>query len=275
MSGAGTTAGPTEYVGDVLELRTVTKSYRARGRGGRRAAGVTAVDGVSLALASGEILALVGGSGAGKSTVGRLILGLDRPDGGAVLFEGVDVVGLSSRALRRARRRMHLILQDPYQSLHPGMRVGRVVEEPLAIARVAPEERRARVVAALDEVGLAPAARFVGRFPSQLSGGQRQRVAMARALVGRPRLVVADEPTSMLDASLRAGILELILRMRERLHTAFVFITHDLAMARYASDRIAVLHEGRLVELAETESLINDPQHDYTKTLLAASEGVL
>ena len=258
----------------VLDLRHVSKVFVRRGlTGGGQP--VHAVDDVSLTLARGEILGLVGESGAGKSTIGRIVLGLERPDKGEVLFDGTDLAGLSSRRLRRARRRMHMILQDPYESLHPGMRLGRIVAEPLAIARIPRAEIPAKVTSALDEVGLVPASGFVRRYPSELSGGQRQRVAVARALVGRPELVVADEPTSMLDASLRAGVLELILAMRDRLGTAFIFITHDLAVARYVSDRVAVMHEGRLVEIGETDALIAEPQDDYTRTLLAASEMVL
>ncbi|MFN2556338.1 MAG: ABC transporter ATP-binding protein [Nitriliruptorales bacterium] len=258
----------------VLELIEVSKTFSSRPRLGGRAASVIAVRGVSLSLEEGEIVALVGESGAGKSTVGRLILGLERPDEGSVRLEGVDLARLSGRALRRARQRMHLILQDPYESLHPGMRVGRAVAEPLAIAGVTSHERRARALEALREVGLVPADHFVGRFPHELSGGQRQRVALARAFAGRPRLVVADEPTSMLDASLRAGILELILGIRERLGTAFVFVTHDLALARYVSDRIAVMRDGVIVECRDGERLVNDPREPYTRALLAASEGV-
>jgi ABC-type glutathione transport system ATPase component len=258
----------------VLQLRRVSKAFHRRTikRGSQR---VSAVDDASLSLAPGEILGLVGESGAGKSTIGRLVLGLERPDSGEVLFHGIDLGGLRARRLRQVRRRMHMILQDPYESLHPGMRLARIVGEPLAIAGVARSELIAKVASALDEVGLVPASGFLRRYPSELSGGQRQRVAIARALVGRPELVVADEPTSMLDASLRAGVLELILSMRHRLGTAFVFITHDLAVARYVSHRIAVMHEGRLVEIGDTDSLISDPQHDYTRTLLAASEMVL
>lgn len=225
-------------------------------------------------LERGEILGLVGESGAGKSTVTRLVLGLEHPDAGQVRFDGVDLATLSAGDLRATRRRMHLILQDPYQSLHPGMRVGRSVAEPLAIAGMSRGSRPARVMSALEEVGLTPAGKFLGRFPHELSGGQRQRVALARALVGRPELVVADEPTSMLDASLRAEILTLILAIRASHDTAFVFVTHDLAMARYVADRIAVLQEGRLVECAETEQVVNSPSHRYTRTLLAASEQV-
>jgi peptide/nickel transport system ATP-binding protein len=258
----------------VLELRAVTKAFSRQGISRKGSANVRAVEDVSLSLAPAEIVGLVGESGAGKSTLGRIVLGLERPDSGEVLFEGTDLTGLSRRQLRRVRQRMHLILQDPYQSLHPGMRVGAIVAEPLAVAGVQRGAGFARVSAGLDEVGLVPATGYVRRFPSELSGGQRQRVALARAIVGRPRLVVADEPTSMLDASLRAGVLELILSMRDRLQTAFIFITHDLAVARYVSDRIAVMHEGKLIEMGETDQLIAHPEHDYTRLLLAASEGV-
>ena len=258
----------------ILELRRVSKAFR-RPSLLRPSPPVVAIDDVSFSVAPGEILALVGESGAGKSTVGRAILGLQRPDAGEVLFEGEDLARLSERALRRARRRMHLILQDPYESLHPGMRVRELVAEPLAIAGVSAQERAARATEALGEVGLVPASRFVDRFPHELSGGQRQRVPIARALVGRPRLVVADEPTSMLDASMRANILGLITGMRDRFGMAFVFVTHDLTTARYVSDRIAVMQGGRLIECEETERLIDDPRHEYTRTLLLASEGKL
>ena len=265
----------TSAVEPVLELRNVTKAFRRPVAFRRDLAPVVAVDDVSLTAYPGQILGLVGESGAGKSTVGRLILGLDRPDRGEVRFEGVDLSRLRERALRRVRRRMHLILQDPYQALHPGLRLGDVIAEPLVIAGVPRSKRHEQVLRALNEVGLVPADRFARRFPHELSGGQRQRVAMARALVARPRLAVADEPTSMLDASLRAGVLELITGMRDRLGTAFVFITHDLALARYVCDRIAVMHEGRLVECRETEELIASPRHEYTEALLAASEGAI
>ena len=258
----------------ILELHWVSSAFQ-RQTLLRQDSPVVAVDEVSLSVMPGEILALVGESGAGKSTVGRTILGLRRPDTGQVLFEDADLTNLPERALRRVRRRMHLILQDPYESLHPGMRVRDLVAEPLAIVGLPADERVSRVSEALEEVGLAPASRFIDRFPHELSGGQRQRVPIARALVGRPRLVVADEPTSMLDAPLRMSILELITGMRDRLGMAFVFITHDLTTARYVSDRIAVMYNGRIVECEETERLIADPRHEYTKTLLRASEGVL
>ncbi|GAC1638111.1 MAG: dipeptide ABC transporter ATP-binding protein [Herpetosiphon sp.] len=260
--------------GPVLELRHVSKAFRGQSWL-RRAAVVPAVQDVSLAIAPGEIVALVGMSGAGKSTVGRMVLGLERPDSGEVLFEGNDLARLPERTLRLLRRRMHLIFQDPYEALHPGMRIADAVAEPLVIAGVARQRRTARVHEALAEVDLTPVERFRHRYPHELSGGQRQRVALARALVERPRLVVADEPTSMLDVSLRACILELIARMRAHYGISFLFVTHDLAVARYVSDRIAVMDGGRLVEVGSSETLINEPQHPYTRSLLAASEGAL
>ncbi len=256
----------------LLEMRDVGKTYTKRARATAR--DVRAVDGVWMRVEAGEVVGLVGSSGAGKSTLGRLILGLERPDRGAVVLDGVDLTSLGGRALRAARRRMHLVLQDPYDSLHPGMRVREVVAEPLAIAGVRRAQRRAQAASALEEADLTPASAFLARFPHQLSGGQRQRVAIARAIVSQPRLIVADEPTSMLDASLRAGILALLLGLRDRFGTAFVFITHDLALARYVADRIAVMHEGRIVELGETERLLATPRHPYTRTLLDASERV-
>lgn len=260
--------------GALLELDRVSRTYRHTSALGRRSAVVPALSEVSLSIERGRILGLVGTSGAGKSTLSRLVLGLERPDSGRVLLDGTDLAALSRRDLRGARRRMHLVLQDPYQSLHPGMRVDRLVGEPLAVARLPRDERPPRVVAALEEVGLTPPARYLRRFPHELSGGQRQRVALARALVGRPELVVADEPTSMLDASLRAEMLALVAGIRATHGTAFLFVTHDLAMARYVADEIAVLSEGRLVERGETEQVIRDPQHPFTRTLLAASESI-
>ncbi|MGH9153003.1 MAG: ABC transporter ATP-binding protein [Acidimicrobiales bacterium] len=258
----------------VLQLDAVTRRYRSR-RGLREQREVVAVDGVSLSVGEGEIVAVVGESGAGKTTLARLILGLERPDSGAVRFDGRDLASLSRRQLRAARQRMHLVFQDPYQSLHPGMRVGEIVAEPLAVRGDDRSARSAAAVQALEEVALRPAASMARRFPHQLSGGQRQRVALARATVARPRLVIADEPTSMLDASVCAGILELILAMRQRHGTAFVYITHDLAVARWVSDRLVVMRSGRVVETGPSDDVVHRPAHDYTRLLLAASEGEL
>jgi peptide/nickel transport system ATP-binding protein len=251
--------------------KTFVRSAAAR----RRDEEVVAVADFSLGLAVGETVALVGESGAGKSTVGRMILGLEQPDEGQIVFEGTDLAGLRGRAQRGLRRRMHLILQNPYESLHPGMRVADAAGEPLAIAGVDRAERVTRVAQALEDVALRPASQFLQRYPHELSGGQRQRVALARAFVAEPRLIVADEPTSMLDASLRGEILGLMLGMRERLMTAFVFITHDLAVAHQVSDRVAVMRDGRVVESGPTGQVIAEPRHPYTKMLIAASEGEL
>jgi peptide/nickel transport system ATP-binding protein len=254
----------------ILEVEGVSRTFGSRRRSG---AGVVAVDDVSLTLQEGEVVALVGGSGAGKSTLARLILGLDQPDAGRVRFDGRDLTTLSGRELRKARQQMHLVLQDPYQSLHPGLRVAQLVAEPLALRGVPRSDRAGPVRAAVEQVALHPADAFCRRYPHQLSGGQRQRVALARALVAEPKLVIADEPTSMLDASLCAGILELILGIRDRFGTAFVYITHDLALARWVSDRMIVMHQGKIVEVGSSDDVVHHPQSEYTKLLLAASEG--
>ncbi|HVM00091.1 MAG TPA: dipeptide ABC transporter ATP-binding protein [Egibacteraceae bacterium] len=261
---------PRADASPVLELRSVTKCFAPRGLLGRGRQPVVALDDVSLTVAEGQVLALVGESGSGKSTLARTVVGLARPDRGEVIVEGTDIASLSRARLREARRCMHLVLQDPYQSLHPGMRVAGTVAEPLVIAGCDADEIDARVAEALREVGLRPELR--SRYPHELSGGQRQRVAFARALVGRPRLVVADEPTSMLDVSLQASVLRMVADLRDRHGIAFLFITHDLAVARSVADRIAVLYQGRLVECRPAEALIGAPEHDYTNVLVQAAK---
>ncbi|MGH9278826.1 MAG: ABC transporter ATP-binding protein [Acidimicrobiales bacterium] len=251
----------------ILQIRNATKTFRS----GRRR--VTALDDVSLSVGEGQIVALVGESGSGKSTLGRVVVGLERLDAGEAEFEGVEYSSLPERALRRLRRRMHLVLQDPYQSLHPAMRVRTAVAEPLEIAGTG-NARSACVADALEEVGLTPAADFLDRFPHELSGGQRQRVVLARALVGRPRLVVADEPTSMVDATLRGSIVQLIRDLRDRHGIAFLVVTHDLDMAAAVSEEVAVMQHGRLVECGRTEDVFSDPQDPYTRALLAAAADV-
>ncbi len=229
--------------------------------------------GVSFGIAPGEILGLIGESGSGKTTVARAVMGLVGSATGSVRFEGKEILGLSERKLRKVRRRLHLIFQDPYDSLHPGMRVREIVEEAMKIHGIGDHaSRQAAVSAALEEVGLTPSARFTGRYPHQLSGGQRQRVAIARAMVHEPALVLADEPTSMLDLSLRSGILEIIKRHRDTHGTGYLFVTHDLALARHLCDRVAVMFGGRLVELGPTEAVVATPLHPYTRMLLRAVE---
>lgn len=256
----------------VLEFRNVTKAFAHRHGRGRGAEDTTALHNLSLAVDDRSVFALVGESGAGKSTAGRVALGLERPSAGQVLFEGTNLATLSDRQRRIMRRRTHFILQDPYQSLHPAMTVARLVGEPLAIAGTPRGQRRRRVEQALEEVRLTPSAEYADRYPHQLSGGQRQRVAFARALAGEPRLIIADEPVSMLDVSLQAGILELVARLRQR--HAIIFVTHDLAVARHVADRIGVLYRGRLVELGGARDVTDRPQHPYTRALLAAVEGL-
>jgi ABC-type glutathione transport system ATPase component len=252
----------------ILDIRGVDKTYPGRGLLGR-VRPVMALQGVSLTIAEGEILGLVGESGSGKSTLGRAVIGLERPDAGQVLVGDADVAAMGRRELRTARRWMHLVLQDPYQSLHPGMRVAEAVAEPLVVTGHHPSTLETRVTAALEEVGLHADLRE--RLPHELSGGQRQRVAFARALIGQPRLIVADEPTSMLDVSLQASVLQLVAELRDRHGIAFLFITHDLAVARSIADRVAVLHEGRVVECGPADAVISTPEHPYTATLVAAA----
>ena len=255
----------------ILQLRGASKTFRS-GMGSRRRR-VTALDDVSLSVGEGEIVALVGESGSGKSTLGRVVVGLERLESGEAEFEGIEYSRMRERPLRRLRRRMHLVLQDPYQSLHPGMRIASAVAEPLEIAGTG-NAGSARVAEALEEVGLVPARDFLDRFPHQLSGGQRQRVVLARALVGRPRLVVADEPTSMVDATLRGSIVELIRELRDRHGIAFLVITHDLDMAGAVAEQVAVMQHGRIVESGRTEDVFAAPKDPYTQALISAAADV-
>ena len=233
---------------------------------------VDAVHEIDLSIGGGEIVGLVGPSGAGKSTLGRLLLGLERPDAGQVIVDGLDLASLGSRALRIARRRFHLILQDPFSSLHPGLRIGSIIAEPMKIQGTPNADRERCIGSSLERVGLSPPGDYARRFPHELSGGQLQRVAVARAFVARPRLVVADEPTSMLDASLRAGIIELLAALRDDVGTTIVFITHDLASARSLCDRVVVMSAGRVVADQPPDDLIANPPNDMVAELVAASE---
>ena len=267
MNARGPNGVPDAQV--VLDVQGVTRDYRTS----QRRTPLRALEDVSLRVGRGTVVAIVGESGAGKSTLARLTIGLERPDCGEIWFEGRNLSALSPRQRRSEQRRMHMIMQDPYGSLHPAMRVRDLVAEPLVIARVAQEERTERVEEAMREVGLLPLHRFVDRRPHELSGGQRQRVAFARAIVGKPSLIVADEPTSMLDASLRAVILELVHEIRDRWATSFLFITHDLALARFAADDLVVLSRGRIVDQGPCETVLQHPTHPTTIALLNASRG--
>jgi len=230
---------------------------------------VHAVSGVSFTVGHGEMVALVGESGCGKTTTAHAVLRLVEPEAGAVRFDGIDVTGLGQRELRRLRRRMQIIYQDPYESLDPRFRVDATVGEPLAIHGIGThEERRASVDRALDQVGLSPAGLFAKRFPHELSGGQRQRIAIAASLVLEPELLVADEPVSMLDVSVRAGILGILDELRNA-GLGVLMITHDLSTAARFADRICVMYLGRIVEEGPAVQVVEDPLHPYTKALLS------
>lgn len=253
----------------LLELAGLSKVFRS----GRASPDVHAVNGVSLTVRRGEVLGLVGESGSGKSTIARLIARLHTPTGGTMRMHGETVpLALRGRALRRLRRRVQIIFQDPYASLDPLHSVGYAVGRPLSIHRIARgREKRQQVVALLERVGLAPGAMFAEKLPHELSGGQRQRVGIARALAARPELLLADEPTSMLDVSIRLDVMNLLLDLREREGLSLLFITHDLAGARYVSDRIAVLYAGHVVEVGPARDVIERSRHPYTELLKAAA----
>jgi peptide/nickel transport system ATP-binding protein len=258
----------------LLEVEDLVVRYRVpRGLSGallrRPQRHVHAVSGVSLTVASGEMVALVGESGCGKTSTAQAILGLVETEGGSVRFDGTEVTTVSQDGLRRLRRRMQIIYQDPYESLDPRFRVSTTVAEPLVIHGIGTRvERQAAVGHALERVGLAPAELFVDRFPHELSGGQRQRVAIAASLVLEPELLVADEPVSMLDVSVRAGILAILDELRER-GLAVLMITHDLSTAARFADRICVMYLGRIVEEGPAREVIERPRHPYTKALLS------
>ena len=251
-----------------LRLDDVRVVYRGRRRG---RPDVTALDGVSLEIGAGESVAIIGRSAAGKSTIARLALGLARPTAGSVELLGEQIADLSKRELSTLRRRGQMVFQDPYESLHPNMTVAGLVGEPLAIAGTGRHERAVRVAEALQLLGLVPVERFLNRHPGTLSGGQRQRVALARTLVASPELIVADEPASMLDASLRATVAAHLLAVRETLGATLVFITHDISLARLVADRIVVLCEGRIVEDAPAARLLATPGHAETQALIDAA----
>ena len=259
-----------EAADSLLWLKDVHKSYRSGRARGEDEGVVRALNGVSFDVRRSEVFGVVGESGSGKSTLARCILRLTRTDDGQIHFDNVDLTSLRTAELRRLRRRLQCCFQDPFASLDPRYSVGRLVAEPLAIHGVRPASARAaQVTEILELVGLDPA--VVSRKPHEFSGGQRQRIALARALILRPELVILDEPVSALDVSVRAQILNLLARLQRELQLTYLLIVHDLAVAEYFCDRIAVVYAGMVMELASAERIFNDPVHPYTLTLLAAA----
>ncbi|MBD1828668.1 ABC transporter ATP-binding protein [Microcoleus vaginatus GB1-A2] len=233
---------------------------------------IKAVDGVSLELERGEILGLVGESGCGKSTLSRTILQLITATGGKVEFQGIDITALGRDAVRKHRREMQMIFQDPHACLNPMMTVGQSIADPLFIHKLAnASEAKKQVIQMLERVGLTPGEDFFRRYPGELSGGQQQRVSIARALITRPQLIICDEPVSMLDASVQTQVLELMLELKQEFNLTYLFITHDLWVARFFCDRIAVMNAGKIVEIGKTRDIFTNPQHPYTQQLLQAA----
>ena len=252
----------------VLRVEDLHVTYAGRSR---KTKPVLAVDGVSFDVYPGEVLALVGESGCGKTSIARAVMRLLDPSAGKIVLNGTDITRLKNRALRPLRADIQMVFQDPYESLDPRQTVFDLVAEPLSIHRRLrqPDERRRAVLRALERAGLQPADEIARRYPHHLSGGQRQRVAIAAAMVLEPSVVVADEPVSMLDVSLRAGILRLMLDLRDQRDLAYLFITHDLSLAWVVADRIAVVYLGRIVEIGPPADVIGSPRHPYTKALVS------
>jgi ABC-type glutathione transport system ATPase component len=261
--------GAIQHTG-LLEIQSLHKSYRDRSAFSYTA---NVLNGIHFTVGENETVGLVGSSGAGKSTIGRIIAGLEHADSGKMLYQGYDVLALKHKERRTVTNSIQMIFQDPYESLSPRMTIEQLIVEPLVIQKLyknEPEKRRQLVRAALAEVSLTPPERFMNRYPHELSGGERQRVGLARAFICQPRLIVADEPTSMLDSSLRLDLLQLMNQLRERHQISYLFITHDIALTHSFCDRLLVLDKGEIVESGTPQDVIERPQHPYTQRLIGA-----
>ncbi len=262
----------------VINVKHLKKYFPVRGGlmsslgSGKEQKFVHAVDDVSFKIHEGEVFSLVGESGCGKTTTGRLLTRLEDPTSGHIYFHKRDIAHLDGKDLKSFRRNVQMIFQDPYESLNPRLTVFSTVAEPLIVHHVGDtiDEREDLVAKALEAAELKPAMEYLHRYPHELSGGQRQRVAIARALALRPEFIVADEPVSMLDVSIRSGILNLLLELREKYNIPYLFITHDLAVARYMSNKIGVMYLGTMVETGDSEEVIRNPHHPYTRALLSS-----
>ena len=262
-------ASPSDAAPPLLEVREVRKVFRSGGwlSGGRKSE-VHAVDSVSFTLSAGETLGLVGETGSGKSTIGRLVLRLVEPTGGRIRLDGEDLTALSKRAMRRRRRDVQMVFQDPYGSLDPRMKVGALVAEPMVVHGTWRENGREQVVEVVRKVGLQED--HLERYPHEFSGGQRQRIGIARAMALKPRVLVLDEPVSALDVSIQAQIINLLGDLQRETGMGFLFIAHDLAVVRHVSDRVAVMYLGRIVEVGPRDAIYHAPAHPYTLSLLSA-----
>lgn len=258
----------TVRIMEVLRIKDLKKYYKPRGRLSAKGSELKALDGVSLSIDKGEIHSVVGETGSGKSTLGRLVAGLIDPTEGTVELDGVDMFNSPKGKLRELRTRVQMVFQDPYASLNPRFSVKQIIEEPLKLNKMHFEHQK--ILDILRKVGLTPPEDFLYRYPHELSGGQRQRVSIARSLVIDPEFIIADEPVSMLDASMRVSFLNLIAGIQKEREISMIMISHDISIAYYLSDRISVLYLGKIVEQSTNQELVTNPLHPYTKALIQA-----